>query len=131
MQELLISPLRLEPETSLPLPLKLFGPHRPNSAGLDLTVPLMRAPLLQAFDQVHVPQAAVFDATYESTFHSTAIVHTRLNPIIHFKTATSVIVGANPVTELKHPAAPGPQPRLVHQAPRQTSAAQRISGYQR
>ena len=58
MTELLISPLRLEPETSLPLPLELFGPHRPNSAGLDLTVLLMRAPLLQAFEQVHVPHVA-------------------------------------------------------------------------
>jgi RHH-type proline utilization regulon transcriptional repressor/proline dehydrogenase/delta 1-pyrroline-5-carboxylate dehydrogenase len=45
---LLISPLRLEPHASLPLPAHLFGPARPNSAGLDLTVPAMRDPLLAA-----------------------------------------------------------------------------------
>src|SRR2546421_11092952 len=44
MGELLISPLRLEPESSLPLPLDLYGPGRPNSRGLDLTVESMRAP---------------------------------------------------------------------------------------
>ena len=49
MQDLLISPLRLEPHPSLPLPADLFGVHpgaRKNSTGLDLTVPSMREPLL-------------------------------------------------------------------------------------
>ncbi len=62
MQELLISPLRLEPESSLPLPLDLFGASRKNSAGLDLTVPTMRAPLLAAYQSVQVPLVPVFDA---------------------------------------------------------------------
>ena len=62
MEELLISPLRLEPETSLPLPLELFGAFRHNSAGLDLTVPPMREPLLQAYGAVQVPVVPVFDA---------------------------------------------------------------------
>ena len=59
MQELLISPLRLEPRTSLPLPLELFGAARRNSAGLDLTVEGMRTPLLQALASLQVPAVAV------------------------------------------------------------------------
>ena len=59
--ELLISPLRLEPESSLPLPLELFGAVRKNSAGLDLTVEPMRAPLLVAYQTVVVPVVPLFD----------------------------------------------------------------------
>jgi len=55
MGELLTSPLRLEPESSLPLPPALYGPSRPNSLGLDLTVESMRAPLLAALDTTAVP----------------------------------------------------------------------------
>ena len=62
MQDLLISPLRLEPEPSLPLPIALFGDLRKNSVGLDLTVATMREPLLAAYQTVSVPQVAVFDA---------------------------------------------------------------------
>jgi RHH-type proline utilization regulon transcriptional repressor/proline dehydrogenase/delta 1-pyrroline-5-carboxylate dehydrogenase len=54
LTDLLISPLRLEPHPSLPLPADLFGAPqggRRNSAGLDLTVPAMRAPLLAALDR--------------------------------------------------------------------------------
>ena len=61
MEELLISPLRLEPETSLPLPLDLYGATRKNSAGLDLTVEPMRAPLLAAYKTVTVPAVREFD----------------------------------------------------------------------
>ena len=64
MQELLISPLRLEPHPSLPLPVDLFGTHtgaRKNSTGLDLTVPAMRAPLLAAWESVAVPVVPEFD----------------------------------------------------------------------
>ena len=61
MEELLISPLRLEAEPSLPLPLDLFGPARKNSAGLDLTVESMRAPLAAAYQSVEVPVVPVFD----------------------------------------------------------------------
>ena len=66
MGELLISPLRLEPETSLALPLDLFGTARKNSSGLDLTVPTMRAPLLAAYREVSVPFVPVFDAKLAS-----------------------------------------------------------------
>jgi RHH-type proline utilization regulon transcriptional repressor/proline dehydrogenase/delta 1-pyrroline-5-carboxylate dehydrogenase len=67
MQELLISPLRLEPEPSLPLPLDLFGTARQNSVGLDLTVQVMRQPLLAAFQCVAVPVVPVFDAKSASS----------------------------------------------------------------
>ena len=66
MGELLISPLRLEPQTSLPLPLELFGLARKNSMGLDLTVHSMRAPLLAAYPITVVPQVPVFDAKLAS-----------------------------------------------------------------
>jgi len=61
MGELLTSPLRLEPESSLPLPPVLYGPSRPNSLGLDLTVESMRAPLLAAFGTTPVPLVPEFD----------------------------------------------------------------------
>jgi RHH-type proline utilization regulon transcriptional repressor/proline dehydrogenase/delta 1-pyrroline-5-carboxylate dehydrogenase len=61
MQELLISPLRLEPESALPLPPDLFGEHRKNSVGLDLTVQSMRAPLLAAYSEVQVPAVPLFN----------------------------------------------------------------------
>lgn len=61
MQELLISPLRLTSECSLPLPIDLFGTDRQNSVGLDLTVETMRAPLLAAYETVAVPAVPVFD----------------------------------------------------------------------
>ena len=61
MNELLISPLRLEPESSLPLPLELFGGGRRNSAGLDLTVESMRDPLLAAHQSLRMPVVPVFD----------------------------------------------------------------------
>jgi RHH-type proline utilization regulon transcriptional repressor/proline dehydrogenase/delta 1-pyrroline-5-carboxylate dehydrogenase len=62
MDELLTSPLRLEPASSLPLPPVLYGPGRANSLGLDLTVESMRAPLLAAFNIVDVPVVPEFDA---------------------------------------------------------------------
>jgi RHH-type proline utilization regulon transcriptional repressor/proline dehydrogenase/delta 1-pyrroline-5-carboxylate dehydrogenase len=64
MQDLLTSPLRLEPHPSLPLPPDLFGIHpgaRKNSTGLDLTVPSMREPLLSALASTPVPVVAEFD----------------------------------------------------------------------
>jgi RHH-type proline utilization regulon transcriptional repressor/proline dehydrogenase/delta 1-pyrroline-5-carboxylate dehydrogenase len=63
LSELLISPLRLEPESSLPLPLELFGAGRRNSTGLDLTDEAMRAPLLAAWQRVQLPVVPVFDHT--------------------------------------------------------------------
>lgn len=61
MDELLVSPLRLAPEPSLPLPPDLYGPSRRNSAGLDLTVASMRDPLLAAYEKAQVPRIAEFD----------------------------------------------------------------------
>ncbi|HEX2545611.1 MAG TPA: L-glutamate gamma-semialdehyde dehydrogenase [Ramlibacter sp.] len=55
MDELLESPLHLAPQPSLPLPPDLYGPTRRNSAGLDLAVPAMRAPLQQAWAGTQVP----------------------------------------------------------------------------
>jgi RHH-type transcriptional regulator, proline utilization regulon repressor / proline dehydrogenase / delta 1-pyrroline-5-carboxylate dehydrogenase len=61
MAQLLVSPLHLENQPSLPLPRELYGGDRPNSAGLDLAVPEMRAPLVQALAACTVPQVALFD----------------------------------------------------------------------
>ncbi len=72
MDLLLTSPLRLEPEPSLPLPLDLFGPSRKNSAGLDLTVESMRAPLRAALATTEVPQVAIFNAKLVSSPMNTA-----------------------------------------------------------
>ena len=72
MDLLLTSPLRLSPEPTLPMPLELYGPSRKNSAGLDLTVESMRAPLRAALMSVEVPQVAVFDAKLASSALSTA-----------------------------------------------------------
>ena len=60
MDELLTSPLRLTPESSLPLPPALYGGSRANSLGLDLTVESMRAPLFDAFNSVQVPVVPMF-----------------------------------------------------------------------
>jgi len=64
LQELLVSPLWLDPVPSLPLPADLLGAPRcgrVNSAGLDLTVSAMREPLLAALDTLAV--APVPEAT--------------------------------------------------------------------
>jgi RHH-type proline utilization regulon transcriptional repressor/proline dehydrogenase/delta 1-pyrroline-5-carboxylate dehydrogenase len=61
LEQLLVSPLHLAPNPSLPLPPDLFGPARPNSAGVDLTVASMRAPLLDALTTSQVPVVAEFD----------------------------------------------------------------------
>ena len=61
MDLLLTSPLRLEAAASLPLPADLFGPSRQGSAGLDLTVESMRAPLRAAWHSAVVPGVQVFD----------------------------------------------------------------------
>jgi len=55
MDELLISPLRLEPQPSLPLPVDLYGVKRANSKGLDLAVASHREPLLAALISTPVP----------------------------------------------------------------------------
>src|SRR6185369_141225 len=61
LDQLLVSPLRLEQQRSLPLPPDLYGSQRSNSTGLDLTVESMRAPLLAAHEAVQVPAVAACD----------------------------------------------------------------------
>jgi RHH-type proline utilization regulon transcriptional repressor/proline dehydrogenase/delta 1-pyrroline-5-carboxylate dehydrogenase len=61
MDQLLLSPLRLQATPSLPLPPDLYGAQRRNSMGADLTVEGMRAPLLAAYGTVQVPSVEVFD----------------------------------------------------------------------
>lgn len=61
MDELLQSPLHLAPQSSLPLPPDLYGPARRNSAGLDLAVPAMRAPLEQALANTQVTPVPLAD----------------------------------------------------------------------
>jgi RHH-type proline utilization regulon transcriptional repressor/proline dehydrogenase/delta 1-pyrroline-5-carboxylate dehydrogenase len=61
MDELLVSPLRLEAMPALPLPPDLYGAQRVNSAGPDLTVDGMRAPLLAALQSTSVPAVPLFD----------------------------------------------------------------------
>ncbi len=66
MDQLLISPLRLEPQPSLPLPVDLYGVARANSSGRDLTVIVQRDELLAAHAACAVPvvaQAQAEDAT--------------------------------------------------------------------
>ncbi|MES2880090.1 MAG: L-glutamate gamma-semialdehyde dehydrogenase [Pseudomonadota bacterium] len=67
MDILLLSPLRLTPQASLPLPRAIFGASRPNSTGLDLTVPSMRASLLAAYQDVPVPKVPQFNAKLASS----------------------------------------------------------------
>ncbi|MHB1250314.1 MAG: bifunctional proline dehydrogenase/L-glutamate gamma-semialdehyde dehydrogenase PutA, partial [Polaromonas sp.] len=73
MDELLSSPLRLEPEPALPLPPALYGPGRANSLGLDLTVQSMRAPLLAALHTTQVPVVPEFDAKLASSAVRTGV----------------------------------------------------------
>jgi RHH-type proline utilization regulon transcriptional repressor/proline dehydrogenase/delta 1-pyrroline-5-carboxylate dehydrogenase len=70
--ELLISPLRLEPNSSLPLPPDLFGLQRANSTGLDLTVPAMREPLLAAYASLRLPVVPEFDVKLISSAINTS-----------------------------------------------------------
>jgi RHH-type transcriptional regulator, proline utilization regulon repressor / proline dehydrogenase / delta 1-pyrroline-5-carboxylate dehydrogenase len=60
-EELLISPLRLSPQPSLPLPLHLYGAQRKNSAGLDLADEAMRLSLERALANVKIANVPEFD----------------------------------------------------------------------
>jgi RHH-type transcriptional regulator, proline utilization regulon repressor / proline dehydrogenase / delta 1-pyrroline-5-carboxylate dehydrogenase len=59
LDQLLVSPLRLDPSPSLPSPCDLYRPQRRNSLGLDLSVETMRSPLLAAYDSTPVPAIAL------------------------------------------------------------------------
>jgi RHH-type transcriptional regulator, proline utilization regulon repressor / proline dehydrogenase / delta 1-pyrroline-5-carboxylate dehydrogenase len=71
MDTLLISPLRLENTSSLPMPRDLFGSAasgaRRNSHGVDMADEAMRAPLMQALPTCAVPRVPEFDATLAVT----------------------------------------------------------------
>jgi RHH-type transcriptional regulator, proline utilization regulon repressor / proline dehydrogenase / delta 1-pyrroline-5-carboxylate dehydrogenase len=61
LQSLLASPLQLHRTQALPLPAQLYGAARKNSAGVDLTCPAQRAPLMAALASTSVPQVPEFD----------------------------------------------------------------------
>ncbi len=71
MDTLLISPLRLENTSSLPMPVDLFGTAasgaRRNSQGLDLADEAMRAPLLHALQTCTVPHVPELDVQLAAT----------------------------------------------------------------
>ena len=53
--DLLRSPLRIEPQPTLPLPAELYGPERRNASGLDIAVRSDRARLLEAYGRAALP----------------------------------------------------------------------------
>jgi len=61
LEDLLVSPLRLTPEPSQPLPVALLGAQRANSTGVDLTVETQRDPLMAALDHTTVPSVPEAD----------------------------------------------------------------------
>jgi RHH-type proline utilization regulon transcriptional repressor/proline dehydrogenase/delta 1-pyrroline-5-carboxylate dehydrogenase len=71
MDVLLTSPLWFESRAAFPLPPALYGPGRPNSLGLDLTVQAMRAPLFDALPAAQVPQVPEFNAQTASSLINT------------------------------------------------------------
>ena len=62
LDTLLASPLRLEPQPSLPLPAQIYGPARRNSQGLDLTLDSAIAPLLHAYQTTTLTPVPEFNA---------------------------------------------------------------------
>ena len=62
MDVLLTSPLHFNAAAPFALPPALYGPGRANSGGVDLTVPAMRTPLLDAYAATTVPAVLLFDA---------------------------------------------------------------------
>ena len=81
MDALLTSPLQLSLQSTstlqlqpaLPLPPDLYGAGRKNSAGLDLSVEAMRAPLLAAYARLVLPQIPEFEAKSASSAVSTSL----------------------------------------------------------
>ncbi|WP_326539765.1 L-glutamate gamma-semialdehyde dehydrogenase [Pseudorhodoferax sp.] len=57
--ELLASPLQVQPAPSLPLPAALYGPARRNASGVDLACQAQRAPLLAALPASPLPTVAM------------------------------------------------------------------------
>ncbi|MDB5946754.1 MAG: delta-pyrroline-5-carboxylate dehydrogenase, partial [Ramlibacter sp.] len=73
MDTLLVSPLRLEPRSFLPLPPDIYGPGRRNSAGLDLAVETMRLPLLDGYRRARVAPVPLADASQVAAAVESAI----------------------------------------------------------
>ncbi len=78
MDTLLASPLRLDPQPAMPLPADIYGPDRRNSAGLDLTVEAMRAPLLQAYRDTPVASVPLADPLHAAQAVDRAVSAGRL-----------------------------------------------------
>ena len=84
MDQLLISPLRLEPMASLPLPTDLYGAARANSSGRDLSVITQRDELLAAHAVCSVPvvaEAKADEATAAVTRASNAFAAWNHTPV--------------------------------------------------
>jgi RHH-type proline utilization regulon transcriptional repressor/proline dehydrogenase/delta 1-pyrroline-5-carboxylate dehydrogenase len=76
MDQLLESPLRLQPVSSLPLPPQLYGAERKNSSGIDLAVEAMRAPLLATYQVLHVPTVPPYEpARVQAAVHRAAVAY--------------------------------------------------------
>ncbi len=73
VHRLLASPLQLHRAQALPLPAQLYGAARKNSAGVDLTCPAQRAPLLAALATTVVPTVPDFDAKSASKAMKTSV----------------------------------------------------------
>ena len=70
-EELVSSPLYVEPHPTLPLPRELYGAERPNSRGLDLAVRSARERLLEAYAHAALPDVRALDgAQIEPTIAS-------------------------------------------------------------
>ena len=85
IEALLASPLHTTETSDLPLPKDILLP-RVNSAGVDLTVETMRAPLLAAFAAVHIKRptdSSVSDATEAMQTAHTAFKTWRDVPVAH------------------------------------------------
>ena len=70
---LLASPLHLQTTSALPLPEAIFGPQRRNSAGCDLTLASVRAPLLHAYARVVIPQVPELDVNSVAIQYKTSV----------------------------------------------------------
>ena len=91
MDQLLLSPLRLQPAPSLPLPPDLYGTTRRNSLGVDLTVEAMRAPLLAAGQSLAVPAIPELDPARVGEAvdrASAAFPAWRSTPVAHWRKRT-------------------------------------------
>ncbi len=88
MDVLLTSPLYANHTQSLPLPPALFGAERPNSAGIDLASPDMRAPFVAALANTPVPHVAATE-----TMRIENMQYRSNNAIVSYKNWSNLAVG--------------------------------------